>query len=1001
MPASQLRRRTFLQATGAATATAVVGAPQISAGASRRVDLWVQNALRIAYRTSTLPQDPAIEIRLVAARNEYESAQILVRSPDRLRINQIRFTDLRSSSGATIPRRHLRYRFVQYEETSTVEDNPFFPDRVGNQLYPLDDLPDPLSNDTSIAVAANTTQPIFVTVYVPSHTPPGSYAGTATVDTSFGSYVVPIRIRVANVTIPKTSDASFEHYHWTMTNGVSWDGLMWNGDYHEGVHNYDVGKYYYGIETYSDAWFSLMDTFATVLAEYRTNMVWLRTDLLLQATGTELSDFVMGIPEHIDWSIFDRYVETFARHGIRTFGNQHLIHTLNFMPAEEKPTPAWNEQLPDSLPVTDAYLTNYLTALGRHVADKRWTASTGFAWYQHIRDEPITDDATNWWTYVARKIHQLNAELGIELLTMDADPNGILLNDKTSPYVDTYVPLTPAYENLKDKYKAEQAAGKDLWVYTCEVNAPPWLNRFWTQPTATGRLLFWNLQRQGIQGHLHWAWNMWYVGPWKGDSYIVYPDRKHLTVKSSLRYEAHRDGLEDNELLHLLAQRDPDLAARIVDSVVSPADPRRYTVDPDYIKAMHDYLVLAAAGEAADAPPAPTNPYPGQEVPRSYLVDDTDPAITYTGDWFSRVRQYGYLGAVMMSVNAGEQLSYEFEGSGVDVVVEKGPTAGKVAIAIDGGNPYVVNVFEAVQHDYYTVFGARDLTPGVPHTVTITNVDGSELRFDALRVHLHDGQQHYDASLRSLEISAMSSFVFDSRRTDYTVLVDAASVDITPTLIDSGGTIAINGTTVATGSTVTANVPDGKGTLEIHTTASDGETSTVYRIRLIKRAATTNATRSFTSMTATAARTGDGGITYGPAKMADGDAGTMFAAELGFTDTHPFPHEIVIGWDAPQSMNTIVMATSSGGLQGITDVDIETSTDGTDWSPVARGVQFRWTRSQDDGVMEWTADDLPAMTDVQHLRVQINDANYTTWGMYAVYELELYALTDHGTIPVS
>jgi hypothetical protein len=48
--------------------------------------------------------------------------------------------------------------------------------------------------------------------------------------------------------------------------------------------------------------------------------------------------------------------------------------------------------------------------------------------------------------------------------------------------------------------------------------------------------------------------------------------------------------------------------------------------------------------------------------------------------------------------------------------------------------------------------------------------------------------------------------------------------------------------------------------------------------------------------------------------------------------------------------------------------------------------------------MESVAVDLPELTDVTHLRIQINDANYRTWSMYAAYELELYSLPDHGDI---
>ena len=185
-----------------------------------------------------------------------------------------------------------------------------------------------------------------------------------------------------------------------MANGFTWDGLKWNG---QGSQAYDAGKYYYGVETYSDDWFELMDEFARKLAEYRTNMTWIRTDLLLQATGTDLSEFTTGIPADLDWSLFDRYVETFRNRGFTSFANQHLIHLLNHMPEEEKPTDAWSTKLPDALPATDKFLRNYLGALSRHFAEKGWTQANGISWYQHILDEPArTAPATGGPTPPAR-----------------------------------------------------------------------------------------------------------------------------------------------------------------------------------------------------------------------------------------------------------------------------------------------------------------------------------------------------------------------------------------------------------------------------------------------------------------------------------------------------------------------------------------------------------------------------------------------------------------------
>src|SRR4029453_9718621 len=96
-----------------------------------------------------------------------------------------------------------------------------------------------------------------------------------------------------------------------------------------------------------------------------------------------------------------------------------------------------------------------------------------------------------------------------------------------------------------------------------------------------------------------------------------------------------------------------------------------------------------------------------------------------------------------------------------------------------------------------------------------------------------------------------------------------------------------------------------------------------------------NAARAYSEITASAARSGDQGVTYGPAKLADGDYGTMFASMQGYNDTHPFPHEIIMAWDEPQAFNTIVMATASGLIQGINDVDVQVSRDGENWETVA------------------------------------------------------------------
>ncbi|MCJ8012268.1 S-layer homology domain-containing protein [Paenibacillus sp. KQZ6P-2] len=981
-------------------------APRVYAD-SRELDVWVVNAMKAVYRTSTIPANPVNSIDLVSAKNEYESEQIAVRSNRDFEITGIEFSDLASSVN-TISNRNLSYHFEEYVLEDTVQPNQYRPDLVGTQIYPLSEIPDPLSSDPSIHVAANSTQPIFITNYVPADAAPGLYHGMVTVKSTLGDYQVPINVEVANVEVPQTSKANFVNYQWAMTNGFMIGGSPQEiADDPLTQSSYDVGQNYYGVETYSDKWFELMDHFAKTMSDYRQNMIWVRTDLLLNAKGTKMVSFKDGIPKDIDWSLFDRYVETFMKRGITHFANIHLIHALEQMPQSERPNnddPAdpWKTSIPEpgSLPVTDAYLTNYLTALHDHLEDKGWLNDNGFTWYQHTKDEPNGASITNYMTYIARQLK----EIVPDFKTLDADAAGTLMNEAIKPYVDVWVPLTPVFQDKKNLYKAEQAAGKDLWVYTCDANPAPWLNRFWTQPILTGRLLFWNLSQDDVQGHLHWGWNVWYV-PHYGDSTIVYPDKEHMTVKSSLRYEAQRDGLEDYELMYQLKQTNPKLAKRIADSAVSPSDPRKYTLDPEYIRMLHNYLVKAAAGESMDGIPIPVpiSPYDGQDVPMTYMTDNTSSEITYNGEWFAKSRKYAYMGGVQATLKAEDNLTYTFKGSGIDLIAEKNEGSGKVAVYVDDSDPVIIDLYEKVQLDSISVYSNHNLSSAGKHTIKVVNLENKSLYVDGFRVSMYEGQKIYDGTLQSLELTNAPSFHFNKSKINYQVVIpkDVNVISITPTLADTNGTLDVNGKSTNSGKRLTFNIPTGKSEIHIRSTASDGETTSLYTLNFLKGNVNepgTNMARSYSDITASAAREGDGGIYYGASKMVDGSYGTMFASKSGYTDTHPFPHEINLTWDQQQTFNTIVMATPSGLLQGISDIDVQVTSDGTNWKTIAKRVPIGWNSSTDDNIMEYTYANIPTVKDALKLRIRVNDANYTYWGIYALYELELYNLPDNGEI---
>jgi hypothetical protein len=149
--------------------------------------------------------------------------------------------------------------------------------------------------------------------------------------------------------------------------------------------------------------------------------------------------------------------------------------------------------------------------------------------------------------------------------------------------LDIPVPLTP---HLKDDayYQQRAKVGQQaLWWYTCCAPVAPYANRFVALPLLATRMLSWQAFTFGIGGYLHWGYNYWHramqhesgwpgvsvyadgtlVNPYRehaacwpvGDAAIVYPHPRwwedHGPI-SSLRYEAHRAGLQDYEMLRML-----------------------------------------------------------------------------------------------------------------------------------------------------------------------------------------------------------------------------------------------------------------------------------------------------------------------------------------------------------------------------------------------------------------------------------------------------------------
>jgi hypothetical protein len=185
--------------------------------------LWTATSGQTVFTDALPGPESSRSIRLHAARNEYEAAQILIRKDRDFTIRSVDFSSLHDGEHS-FPAAGLSYRFVDQVH---LNHNSVF---GGNQ--PVDlitrkapaDFPDGLSADITRQVPAETTQSIWIKAYIPKDIAAGDYTGTATVRTDQGDSAVPIGIDVENVTIPDAADSGFTTALWSLTTGaLSWD----------------------------------------------------------------------------------------------------------------------------------------------------------------------------------------------------------------------------------------------------------------------------------------------------------------------------------------------------------------------------------------------------------------------------------------------------------------------------------------------------------------------------------------------------------------------------------------------------------------------------------------------------------------------------------------------------------------------------------------------------------------------------------------------------------
>ncbi len=330
----------------------------------------------------------------------------------------------------------------------------------------------------------------------------------------------------------------------------------------------------HGLELWSEEHWQMLAQYARMMARGRQNTFWLRWQdvFTVDADGTPV----------LERARLFRYLRTFFDAGLYWIEGAPIAHR----PGGDWGS-AWLELGITGLPATSeegrAALAGMAGQLDQVLRECGWKER----WLQHIADEPTDTNAADYRKLSAH-LREVLPGIPIVEATMTRELAGAL---------DVWCPQVHKFQQNQAFFRARQAAGDRVWFYTCLVPGGPWLNRLLDQERLRMVWIGWAAAHYRLDGFLHWGLNHYKADPFEhsvvdhpaqpntknklpaGDSHILYPGSDGPW--SSQRFEAHRIGMEDRELLLQLQQRDPEAAAAIIASVFRACD--------DYALRVADY----------------------------------------------------------------------------------------------------------------------------------------------------------------------------------------------------------------------------------------------------------------------------------------------------------------------------------------------------------------------------------------------------------------------------
>jgi len=505
----------------------------VSAGVEARADWRVWTVKPTVRVLRDAPPGDGAAVRLAAARNEWESFQVLVRSDAAVKGVRVEAGDLAGPGGAVLRAADARlYRQHQMALTAASYRNESFkpgwyPDALIPFRHPLTGEPLPQARLAAVPfdLPPGETHGFWVDVGVPADARPGEYKGVCRVTAEGAAPVeVPLTLTVWDFALPRVS---------TLQTCLGSPAARVRGYYRDRA---KAGK-----EKEPSDWAAVDAQCAEMLSQHRIN-----------ATPTSET---MWPKEQPDGS-FRLAPEQAA--ALKEFVGRYHVNALlvphpdNFIKDPDKDREK---------------LRAWLKGWDRAAAE---LGRPDIIFYTYLLDEPNDEKAYRYvqkWGKAIREAGSVVKVLVVEQ-TWTQDPAwGDLYGA-----VDIWCPLFSLFK--PESAAKRQALGETVWTYTalCQLEPTPWWHIDF--PLLNYRAPAWIAWRFRMRGLLYWGdmvyWNQvddpWTdpktysqgkdgKGPiWNGEGTLVYPGRAagYDGIAPSLRLKALRDAIEDYEYLAIL-----------------------------------------------------------------------------------------------------------------------------------------------------------------------------------------------------------------------------------------------------------------------------------------------------------------------------------------------------------------------------------------------------------------------------------------------------------------